>query len=39
VPKTLDGLGITLISTSQGIVTGRKCAELSVGGEVLCHIW
>jgi len=39
VPKTLDGLGITLVSTSQGIVTGRKCAELSVGGEVLCHIW
>jgi small subunit ribosomal protein S8 len=39
VPKTLDGLGITLISTSRGIVTGKKCEELSLGGEVLCHIW
>ena len=39
VPKALDGLGITLISTSRGIVTGKKCEELSVGGEVLCHIW
>lgn len=39
VPKTLDGLGITLISTSRGILTGKKCEELGVGGEVLCHIW
>jgi small subunit ribosomal protein S8 len=39
VPKALDGLGITLISTSRGIVTGKKCEELSVGGEVLCHVW
>jgi len=39
VPKTLDGLGVTLISTSRGIVTGKKCEELGLGGEVLCHIW
>jgi len=39
VPKTLDGLGITLISTSRGILSGKKCEELGVGGEVLCHIW
>jgi small subunit ribosomal protein S8 len=39
VPKTLDGLGITLISTSRGIVTGQKCEELGLGGEVLCTIW
>jgi len=39
VPKTLDGLGITLISTSRGIVTGKKCEELGLGGEVLCTIW
>ncbi len=39
VPKTLDGLGITLISTSRGILTGKKCEELGIGGEVLCHIW
>ncbi|MBM3296579.1 MAG: 30S ribosomal protein S8 [Candidatus Aminicenantes bacterium] len=39
IPKALDGLGITLISTSRGILTGRKCEELGVGGEVLCHVW
>ena len=39
VPKALDGLGIALISTSRGIVTGKKCEELGVGGEVLCHVW
>ncbi len=39
VPKALDGLGITLISTSQGITTGKRCEELGIGGEVLCHVW
>jgi small subunit ribosomal protein S8 len=39
VPKVLDGLGIVVISTSTGIVTGKKCQELGVGGEVLCQIW
>jgi small subunit ribosomal protein S8 len=39
VPKTLDGLGITIISTSKGMSTGRTCEELGVGGEVICHIW
>ncbi len=39
VPKVLDGLGIVIVSTSSGIVTGKKCLELGVGGEVLCQIW
>ncbi len=39
VPKTLDGLGITIISTSQGMATGKKCEELGVGGEVICQVW
>jgi small subunit ribosomal protein S8 len=39
VPKTLDGLGITIISTSKGLATGKKCEELGLGGEVICHIW
>jgi len=39
VPKALDGLGITIISTSKGMSTGKKCEELGVGGEVICHIW
>ncbi|NOR14232.1 MAG: 30S ribosomal protein S8 [Candidatus Aminicenantes bacterium] len=39
IPKVLDGLGIVIVSTSQGMATGKKCQELGVGGEVLCQIW
>ncbi len=39
VPKVLDGLGLLIVSTSKGVVTGRKCEELGTGGEVLCSIW
>jgi len=39
VPKVLGGLGIVIVSTSNGITTGKKCEELGVGGEVLCQIW
>jgi len=39
IPTVLDGLGIVIVSTSQGIVTGKKCKERGLGGEVLCYIW
>ncbi len=39
IPKVLGGLGIVIVSTSQGILTGRRCEELGIGGEVLSHIW
>ena len=39
IPQVLDGLGIAIISTSQGVITGKRCQELGVGGEVLCYIW
>ena len=39
VPKVLEGLGIVIVSTSRGVVTGKQCEELGVGGEVLCQIW
>ncbi|MGB8952964.1 MAG: 30S ribosomal protein S8 [Candidatus Aminicenantales bacterium] len=39
IPKVLGGLGITIISTSKGVLSGKKCEELSVGGEVICYIW
>ncbi len=39
VPKVLDGLGLVIVSTSRGILTGRACEELGAGGEVLCSIW
>jgi small subunit ribosomal protein S8 len=39
VPKVLDGLGIAIVSTSRGILTGKKCEDLGVGGEILCYVW
>lgn len=39
IPKVLDGLGIAIVSTSKGIVTGKRCDELGIGGEVLCYVW
>ena len=39
VPKALDGLGLVIVSTSRGVMTGRACEELGAGGEVLCSIW
>jgi small subunit ribosomal protein S8 len=38
LPKILDGLGITVISTSQGVMSDRKARELNVGGELLCTV-
>lgn len=39
LPKVLNGLGIALISTSQGVMTDKTARELGVGGEVLAYIW
>jgi len=39
IPKVLGGLGIAIISTPKGIITGKHCEELGVGGEVICYIW
>ena len=39
VPKVLDGLGLVIVSTSRGVMTGRACEEIGAGGEVLCSIW
>jgi small subunit ribosomal protein S8 len=39
IPKVLDGLGSAVISTSKGVMTDRLCAELGLGGEILCYIW
>ena len=38
LPKILDGLGITVVSTSRGVVSDRKAREMNVGGEVLCQV-
>lgn len=39
IPKVLGGLGIAVISTSQGVMTDRKARHSGLGGEVLCYIW
>jgi small subunit ribosomal protein S8 len=39
VPRILNGLGVVVVSTSKGVLTGRKAKEEGIGGEVLCHIY
>ena len=39
IPKVLGGLGITILSTPKGVLTGQNSEKLGVGGEVLCNIW
>lgn len=38
-PRVLGGLGIAILSTSQGIVTDKKARTQGVGGEVICYVW
>jgi small subunit ribosomal protein S8 len=39
IPRVLGGLGTVIISTSQGIMTGKKAKKLGIGGEIICYIW
>ncbi len=39
LPKVLGGLGIAVISTSQGIMTDKKARKLGIGGEVMAYVW
>ena len=39
IPRVLNGLGIAIISTSQGIMTDKQARKLNIGGEVLAYIW
>ena len=39
VPRVLGGLGVAILSTSKGVMTGQDARKESVGGEVLCHVW
>ena len=39
LPRVLNGLGIASISTSQGVMTGKKARELNIGGEVICYVY
>jgi small subunit ribosomal protein S8 len=39
IPRVYGGLGINILSTSRGIMTGRAAAREGVGGEILCNVW
>ena len=39
MPSVMNGLGIAIVSTSKGIMTGKKAKALNVGGEVLAFVW
>lgn len=39
IPRVINGLGIAIISTSKGVMTGKQAKELNVGGEVLCTVY
>jgi small subunit ribosomal protein S8 len=39
IPRTLNGLGVTVVSTPRGLLTDAQARQQNVGGEVLCRIW
>ena len=39
VPRVFGGMGVSILSTSRGIMTGREAKKVGVGGEVLCSVW
>ncbi len=39
LPRVLNGLGIAIVSTSQGIMTDKKARKMNIGGEVICYVY
>ncbi|RLE36365.1 30S ribosomal protein S8 [Candidatus Acetothermia bacterium] len=39
IPRPLGGMGICILSTSRGVLSGKKAEEQGIGGEVLCEVW
>lgn len=39
IPKVLNGFGISILSTSRGVITDQEARESNVGGEILCKVW
>ena len=39
IPRYYGGLGVSIISTSKGVMTGQQAKENGVGGELLCYVW
>ena len=39
IPRVLGGLGVAILSTPEGVMTGQVARQKSIGGEVLCYVW
>ena len=39
IPRTLNGLGISIVSTSKGVMTGKQATKENVGGELICYVY
>ncbi len=39
IPRVYNGLGVAIVSTPQGVMTGKAAQERRLGGEVLCYVW
>jgi len=39
IPKVLGGMGVALLSTSKGLLTGKECIQKNIGGELMLQIW
>ena len=39
IPRVMSGLGISILSTSKGVITDREARRLHIGGEILCEAW
>lgn len=39
IPKVMSGLGIAILTTSQGVITDKEARQQNIGGELLCEIW
>ena len=39
MPRVLNGLGVAIVSTSIGVITGKQAKQMNVGGEVLCYVY
>jgi small subunit ribosomal protein S8 len=39
IPRILGGMGVAVLSTSQGVITGQEARRRGIGGEVICSVW
>tara|TARA_B100001996_G_C18647433_1_gene587979 strand:+ start:472 stop:870 length:399 start_codon:yes stop_codon:yes gene_type:complete len=39
LPRVLNGLGVSIVSTSKGLMTGKKAKQSNIGGEILCYVY